>query len=66
MEAMQFLLDITWSPDGKQVSGTLLPLTQEDVAPFSGTLEFIARIEELLGGVVAGEERAKGAPDAST
>ncbi|MGA2838436.1 MAG: hypothetical protein ABSF84_17775 [Acidimicrobiales bacterium] len=66
MYSMQFLLDITWSPDGKHVSGTLRPLIQEDAAPFTGTLEFIARIEELLAGALAGEDRAKGPSDAST
>ena len=66
MTSMQFLLDITWSPDGTHVRGTLRPLIQQDVAPFTGTLEFIARIEELLADALAGEDRAKGPSDAPT
>ena len=66
IDVMLFLLDITLSPDGQHVSGTLRPLIHEDVAPFSGTLEFIARIEELLGRAMAADDGAVGPSDAST
>ena len=51
---MQFLLDITWSPDGKYVTGTLRPVIEEEDAQFSGTLEFMTRIEMLLSRELSG------------
>jgi len=52
---MQFLLDITWSPDGKYVTGTLRPVIEGEGAQFSGTLEFMTRIEKLLSRELSGE-----------
>jgi hypothetical protein len=47
---MQFLLDITWSPDGKHLMGTLRPMGRSDESSFTGTLDLMRRIESLLDG----------------
>jgi hypothetical protein len=45
---MKLLLDITWSRDGAHLRGTLRSVEQDVDVPFSGTLELVARLEELL------------------
>jgi hypothetical protein len=46
---MEMILDVTATERGR-MSGTVTPLAGRDAIPFSGTLELVARIEELLLG----------------
>jgi hypothetical protein len=57
---MQFLLDITWSPDGKHLMGTLRPMARSDESSFTGTLDLIRRIESLLDGSSEGDGSSGG------
>ena len=45
---MKVLLEITWSEDGEHLTGALRRGQGDAAIPFSGTLELVARIEELL------------------
>ena len=68
---MELLLDITWSPGGEHLQGTLRPLTKGEPVPFSGTLELVTRVEELLVDEASralneGDGNAKGESDATT
>jgi hypothetical protein len=45
---MKVLLEITWSEDGEHLTGTLRLGEADAAIPFTGILELVARIEELL------------------
>jgi hypothetical protein len=45
---MKVFLEITWSEDGAHLTGVLRRSQGDKAIPFSGTLELVARVEELL------------------
>ena len=68
---MELLLDISWSPGGEHLRGTVRPLNKGEPVPFSGTLELVTRVEELLVDEISTplserDENAKGESDATT